>query len=102
MSDFPQLALAFAAGMSLGAVFFGGLWWTVNRGLASERPALWFFVSMLARTGAALGGFYVVGGDNWERWLLCLVGFVLARMVVGWLTRTPAGVKLAPESGYAP
>ena len=102
MSDFPHLALAFAAGMSLGAVFFGGLWWTVNRGLASERPALWFFVSMLARTGAALGGFYVIGGDNWERWLLCIVGFVLARTIVEWLTHPPTGVKLEPESGYAP
>ena len=102
MSDVPSLALAFAAGMSLGGIFFGGLWWTVNRGLSSERPALWFFVSMLARTGAALGGFYVVGGNNWERWLLCLVGFVLARTVAKWLTRPPAEYKRAPETSYAP
>ena len=104
MSNLPSLALALAAGASLGAIFFGGLWWTVNRGLSSERPALWFFVSMPARTGAALGGFYVIGGENWQRWLLCLLGFVLARAVVKWLTRpaTEHQISRATETSYAP
>ena len=44
----------------LGAIFFGGLWWTVRKGVASRRPALWFLGSLLLRTSIALAGFYVV------------------------------------------
>jgi heme A synthase len=34
----------------LGVIFFGGLWWTVRKGLSSKRPALCFFGSLLLRT----------------------------------------------------
>ena len=50
MNDILPLALALAAGLLLGAFFFGGLWWTVQKGVASERPALWFLGSLLLRT----------------------------------------------------
>ena len=43
------------AGALLGAFFFGGLWWTVQKGVASERPALWFLGSLLLRTGIDSG-----------------------------------------------
>jgi F1F0 ATPase subunit 2 len=104
MSEFLSLAPALAAGLLLGAFFFGGLWWTVIRGVSSQRPALWFFGSMLARTSITLAGFYFVGDENWERWPLCLVGFVLARLVVKWLIRPPVGNHNsgAPEPSYAP
>jgi len=36
------LILALAAGLVLGAIFFGGLWWTVRKGVSSKYPALWF------------------------------------------------------------
>jgi hypothetical protein len=54
--------------------------------------------------GVALGGFYLVGGGRWERWLLCLLGFVLARLVTWWLTRSPAQSQAARarEASYAP
>ena len=57
MNDTLILALAGLAGGALGAIFFGGLWWTVRRGTTSTQPALWFFGSLLLRTGVALGGF---------------------------------------------
>ena len=44
-----MLVLACAAGGGLGAVFFGGLWWTVRKGVSSKQPALWFFASLLVR-----------------------------------------------------
>ena len=104
MNEFLLLALAFTAGVFFGAVFFGGLWWTVIRGVSSQQPALWFFGSMLLRTSTTLAVFYFVGGKDWERWLLCLLGFVLARLVVKWLTRTPVEHhnSQAPETSYAP
>ena len=49
MNEVLVLATALAAGLLLGAFFFGGLWWTVRRGVSSPRPALWFFGSMLLR-----------------------------------------------------
>ena len=104
MNDFLFLAPALAAGLLLGAFFFGGLWWTVIRGVSSQRPALWFFGSMLLRMSITLAGFYFVGRENWERWLLCLLGFVLARLVVKWLTRPPVEHpnSRVPEASYAP
>ena len=100
----PALAPALAGGLLLGAFFFGGLWWTVIRGVSSKRPALWFFGSVLLRMSLTLAGFYFVGRDNGERWLLCLLGFLLARLAVKWLTRQPVerGNSQAPESSYAP
>ncbi|MEO6381448.1 MAG: ATP synthase subunit I [Nitrobacter sp.] len=104
MNELLFLALAFAAGLLLGVSFFGGLWWTVNRAVSSEQPALWFFGSLLLRMSIALAGFYLVGREHWERWLLCLIGFALARLVVEWLTRPRAEFRhsRASETGYAP
>lgn len=70
------------AGVLLGLFFFGGLWWTVRKGLSSNRPALWFFGSTLLRTLIVVGGFYLVGHGHWQRVVLCLLGFFLARLVV--------------------
>jgi F1F0 ATPase subunit 2 len=89
MNDLIVLAMPLAAGLLLGAFFFGGLWWTVVRGLESPQPALWFLGSMVLRMGVLVAGFALVGGDDWRRWGLCLTGAVLARVIVQRLTRTP-------------
>ena len=80
MNEILTLVLALAAGVLLGAIFFGGLWWTVRKGVSSERPALWFFGSLLLRMSITLAGFYFVARGHWERLLLCLLGFVMARL----------------------
>ena len=88
MNEMLILMLAWAAGILLGAFFFGGLWWTVRKGLSSTQPALWFFGSLLVRMSIALTGFYFVSGGHWERLVLCLLGFIMARVIVTWLTKT--------------
>ena len=90
MNETAALAMAVATGGTLGAVFFGGLWWTVLRGLASPAPALWFFGSLLLRTGLTVLGFVLVSRGHWDRALACLLGFFIARLVVTRLTRHPA------------
>jgi F1F0 ATPase subunit 2 len=90
MTEAAWLLLALAAGLALGTVFFGGLWWTVARGLGSRFAALWFFLSLLLRTGVALSGFYLVGRDSWERLVVCLAGFLIARLIVTRLTAVAA------------
>ncbi|TFG82890.1 MAG: ATP synthase subunit I [Chromatiales bacterium] len=97
MNEPLSLVYAFAAGVLLGAMFYAGLWWTVRRGVSSRRAALWFLGSLLLRMGLALAGFYFVAGGHWQRLLLCLLGFVLARLAVMWLTRAQ-GAKQAPQS----
>jgi F1F0 ATPase subunit 2 len=84
------LALALLSGGALGAMFFGGLWWTVLRGASSATPARWFFASALLRMGLTLAGFYVVAGGQADRLVLCLLGFVIARMIVTRLTKPRA------------
>jgi F1F0 ATPase subunit 2 len=88
MTEALSLVLATVAGVLLGVIFFGGLWWTVRKGASSQQPALWFLCSLLLRTSTALVGFYLVGGGHWERLLVCLLGFVMARHIVTRLTRT--------------
>ena len=105
MNDNLDLALALAAGLLLGAFFFGGLWWTVQKGLASERPALWFFGSLLLRTGTVLAGVYFAAQGHWSRLAACLLGFVIARiLIVRRLTRVAAAEQpqLETESSHAP
>lgn len=81
------LMLAWLAGAGLGAIFFGGLWWTVRKGVSSPNPALWFLGSVLLRMGIVVAGFYYVSGGQWKRLAACLLGFLIARFGVMWLTR---------------
>src|ERR1700728_1834599 len=105
MNDLPAPALALLAGALLGAFFFGGLWWTVQKGVTSERPELWFLGSLLLRTGLILAGFYFVSQGDWLRLLASLVGFLIARViVVKRLSRTPAAgqIPVVEEASHAP
>jgi F1F0 ATPase subunit 2 len=105
MNDIPAPALALLAGALLGVFFFGGLWWTVKKGLASKTPALWFLGSLVLRTSVTLAVFYLVSQGHWSRLGACLLGFVIARVVVAkWLARTPAEAQpsLGKETSHAP
>jgi len=96
MNDLLTVAPAGVAGLALGAVFFGGLWWTVRKGVVSRHPAAWFLGSLMLRIAILLAGFYFVAGDHWDRLLACLLGFILARFIVTRFTAPP------PERGRAP
>jgi F1F0 ATPase subunit 2 len=89
MNEILALALAWLAGTALGGVFFGGLWWTVQKGISSQQPVVWFAGSLLLRMTITLGGFYLVMGSSWQRLLLCSIGFIMARLLVSWITRLP-------------
>jgi F1F0 ATPase subunit 2 len=82
MNELLTLVLAGLAGVLLGGMFFGGLWWTVRRGVASAYAAPWFMVSLLVRMGLLLAGIYVVGHGQWERMFACVLGFIVARAIV--------------------
>ncbi len=90
--------LALFFGGILGFLFFGGLWFTVRKAMESKVPALWFFSSILLRMGAVLIGFYwVVQSTHWINVLVCLLGFVLARLMVVQLTKAYDLRRLEPK-----
>jgi F1F0 ATPase subunit 2 len=89
MNETFILILAWVAGLMLGSFFFVGLWWTVRRGVVSKQPAILFLSSFLLRMGITVSGFLIIGRGDWKRLVACLVGFVMARLMVIWLTRQP-------------
>ena len=104
MNESLMLVVASVTGLVLGAIFFGGLWWSVRQGVSSKHPALWFLGSALVRMCIVLGGFYFIGREHWERLVLCLLGFVIARFLVMRITRTPVERHNSPtkEASHAP
>jgi F1F0 ATPase subunit 2 len=96
MNETIILAAALAAGVLLGAIFFGGLWWTVRKGVTAKIPALWFLGSSLLRMSIVLAGFYFIARGDWKKLLLCLVGFLITRVVVLRLTRSNKETSHAP------
>ena len=104
MNEALRLMLALVAGVLLGAMFFGGLWWTVQKGVSSKWSALWFSGSLLLRTSIALAGFYFIARGQWEKLPACLLGFVMARLIVTWLTRASGENQTRPaqEVSHAP
>jgi F1F0 ATPase subunit 2 len=89
MRETWSLVLALLLGSLLGATFFGGLWWTIRKGISSKVPALWFLGSILVRTMIAVVGFHLVARGDWHRLVASLLGFLLARAVATRVTRAP-------------
>lgn len=80
MSVILYLALAFAAGLVLGAFHFVSLWMTLHKLPSAKHPALVSTASYLIRMAVTLLGFYLVMRGSWERLLVCLGGFIVTRM----------------------
>jgi F1F0 ATPase subunit 2 len=101
MKESSILTLALLAGLLLGTIFYGGLWWTVRSTVSSRSAGAWLIGSFLLRAIIALGGFYFVSRGDWRSLLACFLGFLVARIVVTRVTRAPLGTKnrLVRETG---
>lgn len=82
MSEISYMVFAFLSGLLLGALFFGGLWFSVKKAVASNMPALWVLSSFILRVSGALLGFYFIGLGNWKNLVICMMGFIIARFIV--------------------
>ena len=87
MNETWNMILAFIAGLLLGALFFGGLWFTVKKMTTSAKPVLLVLGSFVSRMVIVLAGFYFIGAGNWQRLLIALLGFIIARSIVIYLTK---------------
>ena len=104
MNDILALVLAAVGGVFLGTLYFGGLWWTLRTSLGSTRIGSRLLVSLLLRSGLCLSGFYIIGNGYPERFLACLLGFFIARIVVIKLTNrlSLAFDSTSAEASHAP
>lgn len=89
MSESMILIVALLAGIVLGGIFYGGLWWTVCRSVSSKKRGFWLAGSFLLRACIAVGGFYFVAQGGWRTLLACLIGFLLGRICVMRFTSAP-------------
>lgn len=87
-------------GALLGAIFYGGLWWTVRKCLSSRHVGIWFLGSLLVRTSIVLIGFYIVASAHWERIIVCLSGFLIARFFVMRLTQPTSKPENISKGAY--
>jgi F1F0 ATPase subunit 2 len=97
VTDVPMLALDLGAGSVLGAVFYGGLWWTVNR-ISGRAVGPWLVSSYVVRSLIVLAGFYAIARGPWYGVPACLAGFLAARIVVTRITR----IRSAVSAGTVP
>lgn len=88
MNETVLITLAFIAGIALGILFFGGLWFTVKKAVNAKIPALWILSSFFLRISITLVGFYFISSGNWQRLVTCLAGFIIARIIVIHFTKS--------------
>jgi F1F0 ATPase subunit 2 len=86
MNEALDLVLALAAGIGLGAIFFGGLWLTLNRLPTTRWPLPLALGSLIGRTVVVIIGFSLIAAGSWQRLIACLLGFILIRQfLIRWL-----------------
>ncbi|MFT5904807.1 MAG: F1F0 ATPase subunit 2 [Cryomorphaceae bacterium] len=103
MYNLLMLILVCVAGVALGVIFFGGLWWTVQKGVSSGHPASLFLFSAVLRMAIVMTGFYLVSGGDLKRLLICVGGFFIARISIAWFMRGKLNeVDERKEESHAP
>lgn len=75
------LTAVFIGGVLTGTTNYLGLWLTVKKVADSRRPTLLVLSSMLLRIAGCMAVFYLLMDSRWERLVLVLAGFYLARIL---------------------
>jgi F1F0 ATPase subunit 2 len=72
----------FVPGFILGIFYFYSLWITLRQIPTTAYPIRLLIGSWLGRMIVTLFGFYLVMDGQWQRVLICLGGFVAARILL--------------------
>ena len=99
MNETLNIITFFMEGVALGTLFFGGLWLTVKKAVASKNPAFLILSSFVLRLAAVLTGFFYIGSGNWRGLLIALLGFIVARFIIIHLTH-PKKITVKKEANY--
>lgn len=81
MNETMSMILSLITGLGLGIFFYGGLYFTVKRGLTAKIPALVFTGSFILRTAVTLMGFMWVSQGKPMRLLAVFAGFLTIRLI---------------------
>ncbi|MBU0908996.1 MAG: ATP synthase subunit I [Proteobacteria bacterium] len=84
------LAAMLVIGFAVGLVYFQGLWLTLSRYSGQKNLGSKLLLSFLIRLTLAIGIFYYSMQDDWQRLILLLIGFLIARQVMIRRLREPA------------
>lgn len=99
MATVIAVAVGLVAGVVLGLVFFGGLWWTTQRLATASQPGILVAASLLVRVAVLAVGLYLLAQVGSAALLAAVLGLLVAR--IG-LTRLAASGRLpqpaTPES----
>ncbi|MEA3364379.1 MAG: ATP synthase subunit I, partial [Candidatus Hydrogenedentes bacterium] len=68
-------------GLVTGMVFFGGLKWTIERLPGTRHPFTFALISMIIRAAFVVGVLLLVGQREWQRYVVVLIGILLARLL---------------------
>jgi len=98
--EFLYMIFAFIAGIVLGMFFFGGLWYTVKKAVNAKMPALWFLGSFIIRVCIVMIGFYYIVQVGWQALIISVVGFIVARFVVSYITKSAEKKQTKKEISY--
>jgi F1F0 ATPase subunit 2 len=79
LSSLLPFITPFVLGMGMGSLFIFALWFSVQKGVLSPHPVRWFLGGVLLRTSVTLSAFYLIANGDWQRLVVCLLGFVVAR-----------------------
>lgn len=97
--EFVILAASCLAGMVLGGIYFGGLWWTVRRVPQSGRPGRLLLASWMIRMTVLCGGLFLVMQNDWKRLASAFLGVLIVRGIAVRVAGRTAGLS---ESGSPP
>ncbi|AVZ29515.1 ATP synthase subunit I [Nodularia spumigena] len=82
MNNIIYLLIALPLGFTLGIFYFVNLWITVRQIPTTQWPFRLIVGSFVGRTSITILGFYLIMDGSWQRMLISLVGFVLARSIL--------------------
>ena len=74
-------------GVMLGLFFYSGLWWTTRKVIVNARSPLLLLGSFVLRAFVVMSGFYLIAAHDWKNLLICLSGFLIARLLVSCVLR---------------
>lgn len=82
LSTLTRELLSLPLGFGLGLFYFTCLWFTVRQLPRTRHPVLLMLASGLLRLGLALAALVWMVQGHWERLLIALLGFLLARSLL--------------------
>ena len=74
--------IGFLIGIILGLVYFGGLYFSVDRMNKAKYPAMLMTLSFLIRMGILIGVFFYLSRFGYEMMIFALIGVILTRFIL--------------------